>query len=95
MKIDIKKIAQLSNLTLSETEEKKLGGQLDEIVDYIEQLNELDTKDIEPTAQVTGLTNSLREDSDSRPSLSQEDAIKNSKTTHNGMFRVDQILEEK
>ncbi len=59
---DIKHIAELSRLELSEEEVKKFGGQLDSILQYIEQLNEVDTKNIEPTAQVSGLSNIWRAD---------------------------------
>ena len=91
MKLDVKHIAKLANLTLFEEEEKKFEKQLEETVEYIEGLSEVDTTNIEPTSQVTGLENVTREDEIS-PSLSQEDALKNAKSTHNGYFKVKGIL---
>ena len=55
-------IAELSRLKLSEEEMSKLGTDLDAILKYIDQLREVDTKNIEPTAQVSGLTDVWRED---------------------------------
>ena len=60
--IDIKQIAKLARLDLTEAELKKYGDQLSGILKYIEQLNEVDTATIDPTAQVTGLVNVMRED---------------------------------
>ncbi len=91
MKLDVRHIAKLANLTLSEEEEKKFEIQLEETVEYIEGLSEVDTTGIEPTSQVTGLENVTREDKIT-PSLSQEDALKNAKSTHKGYFKVKGIL---
>lgn len=59
----VQKIARLARLTLSPDEEKLYAQQLSDILGYVEKLNELDTADVPETNQVTGLTNSLREDS--------------------------------
>ncbi len=91
MKFDIKHVAKLANLTLSEEEEKKFSTQLEETVNYIEGLDEVNTDDVSPTSQVTGLENITRED-EVKPSLSQEEALSNAKSTHNGFFRVKGIL---
>ncbi len=91
MKINIKHIAKLANLPLSEEEEKKFAKQLSSIIEYIEKLNEKDTKGIEITSQITGLENVTREDEASL-SLSQEEALSNSKSNHNGMFKIKKIL---
>lgn len=93
MKINIAHVAQLANLPLSEEEKKKFEKQLDETLDYVKQLEEIDTKGVEPTSQVTGLENVFREDQ-TAPSLSQDEALKNAKKTHNGFFIVPAILED-
>jgi aspartyl-tRNA(Asn)/glutamyl-tRNA(Gln) amidotransferase subunit C len=65
MKLDkkqIEHIANLARLELSDEEVKKYGGQLSGIFDYIEQLSEVNVEGVEPTAQVTGMKNILRED---------------------------------
>lgn len=93
MKINVSHVAKLANLPLSEEEKKKFAKQLEETLSYIESLNEVDTENVEPTSQVTGLENVLRED-EPTPSLSQKEVLKNTKTTHNGFFKVKAILDE-
>lgn len=61
-KEDIQHIANLARLDLSDQELKTYGKQLSDVLGYIEQLQEVNTDGIEPTAQVTGLENSWRED---------------------------------
>lgn len=60
--INMKYLAQLSKLTLTESEESKFAGQAEETIDYIKNLNELDTTKTIPTSSVTGTTNVYRED---------------------------------
>lgn len=93
MKINVKHVAKLANLPLSESEEKKFETQLLETLKYIEGLNEVDTKNINPTDHVTGQENVSREDVTS-PSLSQEEALSNTKNKHNGMFKIKAVLNE-
>ncbi len=92
MKIDVSHVAKLANLPLSSEEKKRFEKQLEETLSYVENLNEIDTKTTKPTDHVTGLANVTRED-ETTPSLSQEDALKNAKTTHNGFFKVPVIIE--
>ena len=91
MKFDISHIAKLANLTLTDEEKKKLEKQLEETVEYVNRLEEVDTKDVEPTSQVTGLENVTRED-EIKPSLTQAEALQNAKSTHKGFFKVKGIL---
>jgi len=59
---DVRHIAKLARLAVSDAEVKKFVKELSSILQYVEMLNELDTENVEPTAQVTGLTNVFRED---------------------------------
>jgi aspartyl-tRNA(Asn)/glutamyl-tRNA(Gln) amidotransferase subunit C len=59
---DVLKLAHLARLELSEEEIAEFRGELSEILGFVEKLNELDTDGLEPTHQVTGLTNVWRED---------------------------------
>ena len=93
MKIDVKKIAKLANLTLSPDEEKEFDTQLNDILKYIEQLNSLDTSSVEPTAQVTGLKNVTRNDKFRDDMLSSEEALSGTDKKHNDMFIVDKLVE--
>lgn len=93
MKIDIKRIAQLANLTLTPTEEREFDEQLNDILSYIEQLNKVDTKNVEPTAQVTGLKNVTRNDKFTADMFSQDEALSGTNKKHNWMFVVDKLVE--
>lgn len=93
MKINVPHIAKLANLPLRENETAKFEKQLEETVTYVEELNRVDTKGLEPTGQVTGLENVTREDI-AKPSLSQEQALSNARSTYNGFFKVDAIFDD-
>ncbi len=92
MKLNVSHIARLANLPLTDEEKKKFESQLESTLAYIEQLNEVDTKNIEPTSQVTGLENVLREDVP-QASLSQEIVLSNTTNKHNGFFKVKGIFD--
>lgn len=59
---DIKHVAHLARLELTVQEVNKYAQDLTAVVDYINQLKQVDTTNVEPTAQVTGLVNRLRQD---------------------------------
>ncbi|MCL5439055.1 MAG: Asp-tRNA(Asn)/Glu-tRNA(Gln) amidotransferase subunit GatC [Patescibacteria group bacterium] len=93
MKINISKVSKLANIILTDEEKTTFEQQLSEILNYIEKLNELDTKDILPTSQVTDLENVIREDK-TKPSLEQENVLSNTKSKHNGFFKTKAVLSE-
>ncbi len=93
MKTNVAHVAKLANLSLSKGEQDKFEKQLSEILSYVEKLKEVDTKNVEITSQVTGLENVTRED-ETTPSLSQEQALSNTKSKHNGFLKVKAILDE-
>lgn len=90
--IDIKYVAHLARLALTPDEEQKLGAQLENILVYIEKLNEVDVSGVEPTAHAVPLTNVSRPD-EARPSLSNEEALRNAPSKANGLFLVPKIVE--
>lgn len=94
MKIDVRHVAKLANLELSAEEEKKFEKQLTSILDYVNQLSEVDTSRIEPLSSVTGLENVMRDDDETQVSLTQEEVLSNAPETHNGLFRVKAVFEE-
>lgn len=61
-KKDLEHIAVLARLGLTEAEKEKYSKELSKILDYFEKLKEVDTKNIEPTSQIIGLTNIFRKD---------------------------------
>lgn len=93
MKIDVVKVAKLANLPLTAEEEEKYSEQLSKILDYVEQLNQVDTASEEPTFNVTGLNNVMREDA-TVASLSQEEVLSNSGQKKDNMFVTKGVFEE-
>ena len=92
MQIDLQHVVKLARIELSVEEEQRIAPQLSEIIQYVEKLNELDVEDIEPAAHAVQLTNVLREDQ-LRPSLSQDDAMRNAPKSAKGLFVVPKIVE--
>lgn len=93
---DIEKTARLANLPLSDSEIFTYQEQLSQIVDFVSQLEEVDTSSIEPTSQTTGLVNVTRKDEiDVTRVLTQDEALSNSDKTHNGYFVVPMLLTNK
>jgi aspartyl-tRNA(Asn)/glutamyl-tRNA(Gln) amidotransferase subunit C len=90
--VDVKYVAHLARISLTAEEEEKFGPQLKNILGYIEKLNQLDVSHIEPTAHAVPLVNVFRKD-EVRPSLSNEDALRNAPAKVNGLFVVPKIVE--
>lgn len=81
----VKKVAKLANLPLSEEEVEKSSEQLSKILDYIDQLNNMDMGNVEPTFNVTRLSNVMSEDTH-KSSLSQDEVLKNASVKKDGLF---------
>jgi aspartyl-tRNA(Asn)/glutamyl-tRNA(Gln) amidotransferase subunit C len=95
MKISLKEvshIAHLARLELTEEELEKFSIQLSKILSYMDKLNELDTSNIEPTSHVIPIKNVFRDDV-VFPSLSSEEALRNSPERTGNFFRVPRIIE--
>src|SRR5512137_874746 len=90
--IDVKYVARLARLSLSPEEEQKIGDQLGNILGYIEKLKEVDVSGVEPTAHAFPLVNVTRPD-EVRPSLSNQEALRNAPAQANGLFMVPKIVE--
>lgn len=91
---EIKHIANLARLELSEAELEKYGSQLSAVLEYIDQLAEVDVNGVEPTAQVTGLTNVWRED-EARDwdEAEREAALKEAPELEEHQIKVKRVLE--
>ena len=89
---DVERIAALANLTLSADLLSTIPAQLSAIIDLVNKLQEVDTTNVEPTSQVTGMTNVFREDV-VEPSFTQEEALSNAPRSDNGYFVVDAIFD--
>lgn len=91
-KEQVKHVAHLARLALSDEEVEKMAKQLGDIISYAELLNELDTDNVEPTTHVLDLKNVMRKD-EPREWIKKEDALKNAPDQKDGQFRVPSILE--
>lgn len=92
-KDQVKHIAKLSRLELNEEETALYSEQLSSVLQYVEQLSEVDTKDVEPTANVTGLSNVWREDEIEKSDVSHDDIAKNAPEFKDGSFVVPGVFE--
>jgi aspartyl-tRNA(Asn)/glutamyl-tRNA(Gln) amidotransferase subunit C len=91
----VKHIATLANIPLKEGEEQGIAQDFDQTLSVITNLNELDVSKTEPTHQVTGLENILREDIViSEESFTQKEALANASHTNNGYFVVPRIIDK-
>jgi aspartyl-tRNA(Asn)/glutamyl-tRNA(Gln) amidotransferase subunit C len=90
--IDVRYVAHLARLALSPQEEQKIGAQLGKVLGYIEKLKEVDVTGVEPTAHAFPLVNVTRPD-ETRPSLTNEEALRNAPAKASGLFIVPKIVE--
>ncbi len=92
---EVMRVAELANLALTPEEVARMAHDLDGILSHIDKLNELDTKGVEPMAQVlfdAGDTATLREDVERAP-LSNADAVGNAPVTSGGYYKVPRVIE--
>jgi aspartyl-tRNA(Asn)/glutamyl-tRNA(Gln) amidotransferase subunit C len=92
-KDEVRHVATLARIGLEPGDEEFYADQLSGILGHIDRLQQLDTEDIPPTAQVVVIESRLRDD-EPRPCLTQEEALANAPATVNGFFRVPAIQEE-
>ena len=92
---DVRRVADLANLALREDEVARMAHDLDGILSHIDKLNEIDTTNVEPMAQVlfdAEETATLREDRE-RPSLTNAEAVANAPVTGGGYYKVPRVIE--
>ncbi len=89
---DVKKLAVLSALSLSDEAAEALRKELGEILGFVEQLDEVDTAGLSPTYQVTGLENVMREDEVIDYGVSQAELLKNAPDSQDGSLKVKRVL---
>ena len=89
---EVKHVANLARLAITEEEAEKLTNDLDAIISFAEELNELDTENVEPTSHVLDMKNIFREDV-SKPGLPVEEVLKNAPDHESGQIKVPAIIE--
>ena len=90
---DVRHVARLARLALTDQEVEALGGQLSNILAYAEKVSEVAAEDVPPTSHPYPLRNVWRDD-EARPSLSPEDAISTAPKAEDGRFQVPRIVGE-
>ena len=96
MKVDVatvRRLAELSKLSFSETEETDMVDGLNEMIAFVDKLKELDTANVEPLVFMTDETNVLREDVVEAP-ISQAEALKNAPSKDMYYFRVPKVIKQ-
>lgn len=90
---EVKQVADLSNLPLTSTEEKKYSQQLSKILEYIAKLDEVDTAEVAPTFNVSVNSNITRLD---KPGicLTQKEVLSNTPSKENGFFVTKGVFED-
>ena len=89
----VRQVAHLSRIRLSDAEVSRLGSELSVILDYMGQLNQLDTDGVEPTAHPLPIRNVFRQD-EPHPSIDPEDALANAPQRQGTFFRVPKVLDQ-
>ncbi|HXH27237.1 MAG TPA: Asp-tRNA(Asn)/Glu-tRNA(Gln) amidotransferase subunit GatC [Candidatus Acidoferrum sp.] len=89
---DIKHVAALAKIAVTDAEIASLQCELDEILGYVQQLDGLDTAGVEPTFQVTGLKNVMREDEIIDYNVPQAELLKNVPQVQDGQIKVPKVL---
>ncbi len=88
----IKYLESLARITLSESEEEKVGKELQDTLTYIDTLNELDTTDVEAMSHSFPITNVLRKD-EVKPSMSPDEIVANAPESQDGAFVVPKTVD--
>ena len=91
--IQVRKVAKLSRLDLTDSEIKEFTGQLEAILEYVDKMNQLDTEGVEPLAHCLPISNCLREDK-ARDSLGAEKILANAPQRDGDFFKVPRILDD-
>ena len=87
----VKYVAKLARIKLNDAKIDDFTGQLDKILTYIEKLNQIDTKSVEPTSHALAMKNVFRED-ENIPSLENDIALSNAPEKENNHFKVPKII---
>jgi aspartyl-tRNA(Asn)/glutamyl-tRNA(Gln) amidotransferase subunit C len=91
---DVEHIAKLAKLEFTDAEKEKFTHQLNQILEYVEQMNKLDTSNVEPLSHVIELSNVFRAD-EVKQGVSTEEALKNAPSKTEEFFKVPKVINEK
>ena len=89
---NVRYVAQLARLDLSDAEIEKFQSQLGQVLAHVEQLGRVDVSKVEPTAHANAVTNVFRKD-EARPGFTQDTALSNAPRSANGLIVVPKVIE--
>lgn len=89
---DIRHLAILARISVNDEEVVKFREQLSGILEYVKQLEEVDTQGLEPTSQITGLTNVQRTDNDTSDTMNRSALLDQTPDTQDGQIKVERVL---
>ena len=89
---EVEYVAHLARLEVTDKEKEKFTAQLNDILGYIDKLNELDTKGVEPMSHAIAVTNAFREDK-ILDSIGTENSLANAPDARSEFFRVPKVIE--
>ena len=87
----IEKLSDLSRLKFNNEEKEEIKKDLQQMISFIDKMNEVDTTDVEPLLHMTNEVNILRED-EVKGMISQEDALKNAPVHDDNFFKVPKVI---
>jgi aspartyl-tRNA(Asn)/glutamyl-tRNA(Gln) amidotransferase subunit C len=87
---DVEHVAKLARLALTEEEKEKFAPQLNAVLEYVDELNEVDTTGIEPMAHSIKISNVMRED-EVKQEFTREEMLQNAPEEEDGFFKVPKI----
>lgn len=90
---EVKKLARLSRIALSDEEVERYRKEIESILGFVEQLQAVDTDDVDPTTQVTGLESIMREDALVDYAVGHDDLLKNVPAKESGYIKVKRVLQ--
>lgn len=90
---EVKRIAKLAHLELSTAEIQSLSHDLNEILQYVEQLDSVDTSGVEPLSHVHEVVNQMRPD-ELRPSLPRDQVFRNAPDSDGTYFKVPRVIKD-
>ena len=91
---DVEHIAKLAKLEFTDAEKEKFTHRMNQILEYMDQLNSLDTSNVEPLSHVIELSNVFRAD-EVKPGVTTEEALKNAPEKNDKFFKVPKVIGEK
>ncbi|MAS93253.1 MAG: Asp-tRNA(Asn)/Glu-tRNA(Gln) amidotransferase GatCAB subunit C [Verrucomicrobiales bacterium] len=91
--MDIRKVAHLARIGLSDEEVATYQAQMDKIVDYVEQLNSVDVEGIEPTAHASAVFDVIREDVNRGAQLTQEQVLSNAPAVAHDQIKMPKVVD--